>query len=300
MKRLLFIVLVGSLLLVACGADSIPQDGLSNAVSLGWDEGVAAVFLDQESITVDKVDIQCAGIFVQDENRAHITYRITTENAALNANGPLFGAGLLVLGDGNTLFSKSQPFTCEGSGQLRAYQTNPEGQAALVDWLLELKASSLTAQIDGVMRSLDDVSMVGVATAGGGELTILTNNENIAVEPTTWQCRGKTIPNSSQAIITFTAETADGQAFGGGGILETGENMAGDDSTEFQCSLQEPGKMSVVYEPNPDNYMLGLTFRLVNISMPTLQMENSNGQQIMFETFMTGTVLGFNVGMPPN
>ena len=138
------------------------------------------MFLNKDPLVVDQVDIQCAGVIAAGETEAHVTFRVTTEDDALGANGPLYGAGCIVLGESDMRFDEEKTFTCQGSGQLRAYQTDPEGDAALVDWLLEQNYASLTAQIDGVMTLLTDVTIVGWARAAGGETAVLTNNENIS------------------------------------------------------------------------------------------------------------------------
>ncbi|KAA3663420.1 MAG: hypothetical protein DWQ04_10700 [Chloroflexi bacterium] len=310
MKRLFLLVVIG-LLLVGCGLADTAQDNLSNAASLVvYKEGVAAVFPDQEPLTVEKANLQCAGIFVQRKTSVDVTFRVTIDDSALGVSGPIFGAGSIVLGESDMRDFEGQAFTCEGSGQLRAYKTNPEGPAVLVDWLLEQKFDSFKIDIDGATTTLTNVTMTGLARAGGGETAVLTNNENIA-ELKSFQCQGKMIPNSSQAAVTFTAETSDGQTFAGGGILETSEliNM-GADPNDFQCNMTEKGFVSQKYTADlvlgfkgTDEELQaaqGNTVPMVNLFFPSLNIRRGGQeQQIMFETFMTGTTSNFNIGMPP-
>ncbi len=289
MKHFLFSLIV-VLFLSACAVDSIPQDGLTGAVGVnGGSE--TAVFTNNEPLQVDNVDIQCAGAFVPGRTYARVTFRIATENETL---GTLYGGGIFNLGENNITYDGNVPkFSCEGTGQLRAYQTNPQGDAALVDWLLELRVASLTAQIDGVMTPLTDVIVVGLAITETAQVVDIPVNNNNLAELSTFQCQGFMIPDSSKASITFTAENTDGKIIVGGGILETGvQTEMSDNPDRFQCNMEGEGQINAVFEPNDANLTDRGTIYL-NLSIPSLQMRNDNGkQQIMFETFMTGVVDG--------
>ena len=196
-------------------------------------------------------------------------------------------------------YTEAQPFTCQGSGQLRAYKTNDTGSAALADWLLEQNYASLTAQIDGVMTHLADITVTGLAVWPGQEPAVRINNENIT-ELKTYQCQVNTIPGSSQASVTFTAETSDGQELSGGGIMETGATASGNISETFQCSMDGIGQMTRKYVVDFGNGFKGTdeelqalqqnTGPLLNISIPSLRLRSGQEQQIMFETFMTAIV----------
>ena len=291
MKRIVFLAVVFVLMIAlsACGAEIRPQDGLTAA--MGASQSETAVLVNNEVYDANILDFQCSGVFQPGSADARINFQLTTDNEALGGDtAVLYGAGSIVIGESDMGFDEAQTFTCQGSGQLRAYKTSDTGSASLANWLLELQLDSLTAQIDGVMTPLSDGTGVGLAVWPGQEPAVLTQNENIS-ELKTFQCQGTMIPNGGQAAITFTAETVNGQKITGGGILETGEHTeTGSNSEEIECSMQDKGWVSAIFEPNDANYMLGQTY--LNLTVPNLQIRNSSGQQrIMFETFMTAVVI---------
>ncbi len=159
MIKRIFLLIISTSMLVGCGLDSVPQEGLTNAVSMGWDEGVAALKLTNEILKngAGKVwlDIQpLAGT-----NVAQVTYRIEMEEDVLNkidweAPYYLYGGGLLQLQDGKTVFLKDGSFSTDGEMQLWAFQPGPDGQA-LVDWLTEPQNMVTFGRADGLTERVE-------------------------------------------------------------------------------------------------------------------------------------------------
>ena len=301
MKRIF--LLIPLLLLAACGLDTIPEDGLTNAVI--FNEGVAAVFENYEltEVTVNKVWTDMRPL--ANSNQASVTYRLelAEDLLKLGGDGPfyLYGSGLLQVKDEAFTFAGETAVQgqSETAGQMRIWLPNEDANAPSHGLPLEL-----TAQIDAFADNTADVIITGLAVWPGQEPAILTNNENIA-ELEAFQCQGVMVPGSSQATISFTAETADGLKFAGGGILETGVQTTASGSPQgFECSMEGEGQIvrldaMALDAANPVTYgIMFETFKsgptddstpLLEITIPTLRLRSNGdqGQQIMFETFMT-------------
>lgn len=296
MKRLLF--LIPLLLMAACGLDAIPDEGLTNAVI--YNEGVAALFENYEltEVTVNKVWTDMRPL--ANSNQANVTYRLELADDLLESGGTgpfyLYGSGVLQVMDDEFAFAGETAVTAESisPGQMRILVPTEDTEVAIHGLPLEL-----TAQIDGFAEIAKDVLVTGLAVWPGQEPAILTSNENIT-ELSTFQCEGKMVPNSNQAMITFTAETADGQSVTGASLLATGTTAANDSPTEVQCSME--GKGQLTHDPvfEFDNGFKGTdeelqafqpaTVPVHNIHIPSLRLRSGSGQQIMFETFMTAVV----------
>ncbi|KAA3663422.1 MAG: hypothetical protein DWQ04_10710 [Chloroflexi bacterium] len=244
MKRIIFLI-IGMLFLAACSAESVLDDGLSNAVSLGWDEGVAAVFAEANVNSV-KCDVHPW----MNVNQAQATCRLDVgkEDALkLGADGPvtLYLGGLLTVSDDKFTFDTDKPFTGEGKGQMRIAAPFGEGdETQILQNVNELPIVSLTAQIDGLRVP---VEITGVASmAGAKEFNVPSSGENLISAFEVSNCEGQMIPNSSLASIIMIGELKDGQQVMGGGILDTNVTTEmGGNPDGFQCDISARG---VVFE----------------------------------------------------
>ena len=273
-----------------------PTKGLTNAVGLGWDEGVAAVFVSEVSeVTVNKVWTDMRPVV--GTNRANVSFRVEMAEDALKVggNGPfyLYGGGVLQVEDSKFTFPDQNPIKGEGAGQMSLFQLGVDEVASSISGHQHL---ALTAQIDGLMAQLTDVTMVGTAHAGGQVMEILTTNENLITALETFQCEGRMIPDSNMANMTFTAKTERGQVFIGGGVglledagvgnLVDGSNANFD--APFQCNMEGTG--GVTYRAAVDG-IVGA--QLVDLVINGLKLRNEDGQATSINMV---TVYGFHMG----
>lgn len=298
MKRIFLIIPM--LLLAACGLDAISTDGLTNAVI--FNEGVEAPFEDYEltEVTVNKVWTDMRPL--ANSNQASVTYRLELAEDLLKTGeeGPfyLYGSGVLQVKDEAFTFAEQTAVQgqSDNPSQIRIWLPTEDADAPIYGLPMEL-----TAQIDGFTDGTRDTLITGLAVWPGQEPAVLTNNENIT-ELSAFQCQGTMVPNSTQALVTFSAETLEGQSFAGAGLLETGTvASANDNQTGFQCSMEGNGQLT--HDPVVEfgNEFKGsdeelqafqpTTVPVHNIHIPSLRLRGgSSGQQIMFETFMTAVI----------
>jgi hypothetical protein len=295
MKRIFLIVPL--LFLAACGLKAIPDEGLTNAVI--YNEGVAALFENYEltEVTVNKVWTDMRPL--SNSNQASVTYRLELAEDLLQSGGDgpfyLYGSGVLQVKDDAFTFAAETAVQGQSEKPVQMQIWLPSGDTNAPIYGLPME---LTAQIDGFTAISKDSLITGLAVWPGQEPAILTSNEN-ATELSTFQCQGRMVPNSSQALVTFTAETAAGQTITGAGLLETGKIASAEDNhAELECSME--GKGQVTHDPvfefgngfkGSDEELQAFQPATVsghNIHIPSLRLRsNGNGQQIMFETFMT-------------
>jgi hypothetical protein len=106
MKRIFLIIPL--LLLAACGLESIPEDGLTNAII--YNEGVAALLENYElaEVTVNKVWTDMRPL--ANSNQANVTYRLELAEDVLKTGeeGPfyLYGSGVLQVKDEEFAFTE--------------------------------------------------------------------------------------------------------------------------------------------------------------------------------------------------
>lgn len=296
MKRFLLIFLL--LFLAACGLENIPDEGLANVVI--YNEGVAPLFENYEitEVTVNKVWTDMRPL--ANSNRASVTYRLELAEDLLKTGGDgpfyLYGSGVLQVMDNDFTFAEETAVQGQSDqpSQMRILVPTEETDTPFNGIPLEL-----TAQIDGFTTISKESLITGLAVWPGQEPAILTNNENFT-EMTTFQCQGMMVPNSTQAVITFTGETAEGKAFSGAGLLETGIAASNESQTEIQCSAE--GKGQLTHDPvfefsngfkGSDEELQAFQPTAVPahiIHIPSLRLRSGEGQQIMFETFMTAVI----------
>ena len=310
MKRILFLIIM-MVILADCGMESNPQEGLTNAVGLGWDEGVAAVFVSEVSeVTVNKVWTDMRPVV--GTNRSNVSFRVEMAEDALNmgGNGPfyLYGGGVLQVEDSNFTFKDQNLIKGEGAGQMSLFQRGVDEAATTISGRPHL---ALTAQIDGLMAQPTDVTMVGTAHAGGQVMEILTTNENLITALETFQCEGRIIPDSNMASMTFTAKTEGGQVLIGAGIglLEDagiGNLIDGPNANfyaPFQCNMEGTG--GVTYSAAVDGIEGA---QLVDLVIEGLKVRTDDGQpSSIYKVYVGGFHMGdssqslnFNIGMPPS
>ena len=203
MKRIMMLLVITTLLLVGCGIDSMPQEGLEN--TLWWEKELANIIV----ATNVKCDVHPA--MITGRTQAHVSCQvdITEDASKLGFEKPttvyLGGA----LGD-EFMKEHNKPFSSSGTGVLGVfYSDNYSGAIPMV----------LTAELDGFSSP---VEIVGVASTEGAKTLQIPSDEKRETSPLELiTCDGTLIPNSSLAQVTFIGQLKDSQQIVGGGLLDT-------------------------------------------------------------------------------
>ena len=309
MKHILLLAVVG-LLLAGCGLADTAQDNLSNAVSQGWDEGVAALKLNDQILEngAGKVWTDMRPLPGTNVALVNIFGELEGDALKLGGDGPhyLYGGGLLQLKGDEAIFVQikgNEGFSTEGDMRLWGFQPESGGQSVLVDWLLEQKnlagfgsfgtkglipAEALKLGDDG---SIDEIVMASVITAGNGvESTVLTTNENITAFKA-FLCDGRMIPGSNQASLKYIAQTDDDQIFVGAGIGVMEGMPAAKANTAFDCGMA--GKGGFISHATVENVEGA---QISDLIIEDMNIQTENGQSTSIVKIY---VAGFNIGMPP-
>ena len=175
--------------------------------------------------------------------------------------------------------------SCEGSGEMSLSATRPDGDAVLVDWLLEQKIQALTVTLDsGQSRTRNNASLLGIVTKEPIDFAILTQNENITTFTANVQCQGTRVPNTNLATVTVRFAMPDGNEVTSQGLYAMSDfvNEIGD---SFNCG--GPGQITAV--PGQTD---ALTISLLKIELQDLTLEDSQGQSVVMSggsTMLTTT-----------
>ena len=203
MKRIIMLVVV-ALLLVGCGLDSVPQGSLSNSISMGWDEGVAAA-------TAPSVECDVHPIVGSHQAQVSCQLEIVDDSVKLGEVLRFHLAGVLVMSESESAFVDGKLIRSSGKF-LSGWPSK------VVDLAEMLGVIELTAELDD-FRS--PVGIVGAVTMEGAkELTVPTSDKNETNTLAISTCEGKLIPNSRLAIVTFTGKGTT-RNIAGGGLLDT-------------------------------------------------------------------------------
>ncbi len=219
MKRIVLLI-IAALLLVGCGLDSIPQDGLTNAVGLkGGDETLVAT------------NIKCDIHPLIGSNKAQVICQldITGDGTklGLDKSAETYLGGAL---GGENIFESDKPFSSSGTGNLQLLGepfSSGDGRSTTM---------AVTAEMDGFRAPVEIIGMAGGTM--GDEPAMFHSKEELHIIwiDLSFSCQGEMIPNSSLANITFTGEGKDGQQIAGGGLLDTNlmslDEMCNDVSAE--------------------------------------------------------------------
>ncbi|MCP5094227.1 MAG: hypothetical protein GY943_01610 [Chloroflexi bacterium] len=210
MKRIIML-LAAALLLVGCGLDSVPQEGLTNTI--GGQSG---------NETLVATNVKCDVHPLMGSNQAQVSCQLDIANDSMKLGDvlKLHLGGVLATSDSKFIFENNESFSSSGTGSFEAWPAKAwEPEAIYAQDRLGGITLALTAELDG-FRS--PVEIIGVASMEGAkELNVPTSDkhETSALEIST--CEGELISDSSLASITFIGELKDGQKIAGGGLLDT-------------------------------------------------------------------------------
>ncbi len=302
MKRL-FLLVIAALLLIGC-SDYVPTGGLTNMVSQGWDEGVAAVLLDNEAIYAKAEHVWTDMRPLANTNLAQVSFRIEMAEDALKMGGDgpfyLYGGGVMQVEEADFTFKDQTPISAVGAGQVAISRLDVDKDTQILHTAYDLHIVGLTAQIDGLMDAPVAVSMFGTATTGGVQSNILTQNENITTLKA-FQCTGRMIPDSNMANLTYIGETEKGQELIGAGIGLLYDQPAAKSDGSFDCTMEGTG--GVTYR----SAIEGIEgTQLVDLAFEGLKVQGENEQtSAIYMPHVLGFIIGdggsmnFNIGMPP-
>ena len=202
MKRIILLVIV-ALLLVGCGLNSVPQEGLTNAVGAGKGDSVAS-------------QVKCDVHPLVGSQQAQVTCLLDIVDDSMKPGDALklHLGGVLVTSEGESAFVNEKLINSSG-----IVLSGLPDKVASEDELIAVKEMALTAQMEGFSNP---VEIVGVASLEGAkELKIPAGDGKETSTLTISMCEGTMIPNSNLASITIIGELKDGQQIAGGGILNT-------------------------------------------------------------------------------
>ncbi len=304
MKRIFLLVVIG-LLLAGCGLVDTAPENLSNAVSMGWDEGVEAIMLDNEVLNPgESLPVWTDTRPLAGTNVAQVIFRVEMDEDVLNLGEEapvyLYGAGLIELQDEEAAFQNIDQISAQGGIQLRAFQPSAGSESAMIDWLMEPGNMFGFGRVRDFSPTLADAletgstgqTTMGFFLTGGYALqtAVLTNNENITTLAD-FQCEGRMVPHSNRAQLTYFAITDDERVLIGSGIGLFNDMPAADSATEFTCNLE--GEAGIVFRGTVEGVEGA---QLVDMVIEGLKVQTENGQSSSFDEV---AVYGFNIGMPP-
>ena len=285
-KWLGFFILAIALTACGLGSDNLPSEGLTGAVGAAPTRTPQAQADKNAYPQTDVFSFKCQGEKVAGQDFVLVNAELETADSASSfvddwaQNSATFW---LKLADGLTNYEGG--VSCEGSGEMSLSATRPDGEAVLVDWLLEQKIQTLTVTLNsGQSRTRNNASLLGIVTKEPLDFAILTQNENITPLTTNVQCQGSRVPDTNLATVTARIAMPDGTEVTSQGlyVMDDTLNEIGD---SFNCG----GVGQITAVPGQTD---ALTISLLKIELQDLTVEDGEGQSVVMSggsTMLTTT-----------